>query len=309
MTSREEERLNWELAGLVDTESGRLERPLADDEWRVPGTVELDGDRLVWEWGDPAHVRFSRSGNDLLEDFVRLADTPSDAIRDYARKWGVLRICAHGEPMSHNPGGSDSPACLPLGWHPGSGGGWEPLEPWRRYAGRAQAILRAAAALHVDGKVDPGDWVRCFPEDLPLEDPFYAVPKESRLGLAINFWLGTAKPSGLHADWPRDGAPSIVLGLGRAPLFAAIGLQLLFSATRSGGLAVCSNCGTPYFPTRRPRKDQRSYCPGCRKRAGARDAQRDRRQRLRSGTDADRNLTAKPVNECGSSRTEEGENG
>ncbi len=92
----------WGVSGLT-TGDGQLERPLA--QWVRPAVVELEGERLRWEYFDKNAVlgRHGRMGPGLLAEFPKLADAPSLAIRDYARRWGVLSICQHGWPSSHNP--------------------------------------------------------------------------------------------------------------------------------------------------------------------------------------------------------------
>src|SRR5207247_2601592 len=37
------------------------------------------------------------------QQFLELGEARSETIRDYARRWGVLGICRHGLPASHNP--------------------------------------------------------------------------------------------------------------------------------------------------------------------------------------------------------------
>jgi hypothetical protein len=64
-------------------------------------------------------------------------------------------------------------------------------------------------------------------------------------------------------------------------LFGALAVQLLFAVSRTDGLAVCSACGSPYCPPRKPRIDQRHYCSGYRRRGAWRDAQRARRAVLK----------------------------
>jgi hypothetical protein len=46
-------------------------------------------------------------------------------------------------------------------------------------------------------------------------------------------------------------------------LFGALAVQLQFAVSRTQGFAVCSVCGRPYVPTRRPRGDERRYCKRC----------------------------------------------
>ena len=288
--TRSGDRTRLEVAGMVDEESGRLEQPMAADQWRVPLAVELAGEWLAWEWGEGPDGRFVQSARPLLEDFAALADAPADRIRDYARRWGVLYVCEHFKPRSHNPWTTSSAGCLHL--RQGIDGGREPLLVWREYARRARAILRSVATLRGEDQLDAKrltDWFYCFPLEYPAASD-YAQPTWLGVALAVNLWLGEAGLMGLRAGAPLAPAPSVILDVGFSPLFGALGLQLLFAATGSSGLAICSNCGGPYFPRSRPRKNQRRYCrrDACR-RASRRDAKRDQRQRDRADGNADGN--------------------
>ena len=77
-----------------------LYRPLASSAVIVPTSVEVEGKGLRWRVVYP--ITYKPTGKRLLEDFVKLDAAPVNAIRDYARKWGVLEICKHGYPRSHN---------------------------------------------------------------------------------------------------------------------------------------------------------------------------------------------------------------
>ena len=68
-------------------------------ELLVPEVVELEGERLWWA----GSVRTRRLRPGLFQRFLDLAEAPAPKIRDYARRWGVLGICKHGLPASHNP--------------------------------------------------------------------------------------------------------------------------------------------------------------------------------------------------------------
>ena len=54
------------------------------------------------------------------------------------------------------------------------------------------------------------------------------------------------------------------------------------------GLSLCSGCGTPYLPTRRPASSRRHDCSQCGKRAAQRDASRAYRSRRHALMNADR---------------------
>ena len=172
----------WSLAGLV-AQSGELDRPIAAGTYTVPNHIGLDGDNLKWD--TPFHFR--NPARDLLTRFVRLAEADGGKVLEFAREHGVLGICRHGLPASHNPEPSDihpvlwphliSSWCLPQRWvgqqpeEPLIGSGfseperwmyWEPIEAWRRFAADARAILNFAAELHNDRCGREVDWDTMF---------------------------------------------------------------------------------------------------------------------------------------------------
>ncbi len=68
-----------------------------------------------------------------------------------------------------------------------------------------------------------------------------------------------------------DGA-KLLVRLGGYGLYGALAIQLMFNVCRTDGLAVCTSCGTPYLPSRKPRRDRNSYCAECGRKAAVRDA-------------------------------------
>ena len=143
----------WELASLA------TEPILAAPQLIRRPRVEVQGDRLVW-WitNDRDLGQQVAAPADLLLKFSRLATVKPARIREFAAEWGLLCICEHGVPASHNPpppflGGYNGIEywCSWLGWHdrPREVDGWEPLAAWAEFAGKAHAILNLAAALHV----------------------------------------------------------------------------------------------------------------------------------------------------------------
>src|SRR5689334_21550795 len=62
--------------------------------------IELARGWLVWKVGAGT---WKEPGPSLLEDFLRLSgpDVSEEAILRFSRRWGILDICRHGEPVSH----------------------------------------------------------------------------------------------------------------------------------------------------------------------------------------------------------------
>jgi hypothetical protein len=119
-----------------------------------------------------------------------------------------------------------------------------------------------------------------------MKDPIVLQPGQSALfdrkvvEEAVNRWLRIGAVS-LSLEWwePR---PTVRLDSGPlSALFGALALQLLQAVARSDGLALCSACGRPYTPERRPDPNRRHYCPQCRNAAPHRDAVRSWRAKQR----------------------------
>ena len=106
-------------------------------ELPVPPEIQVDGANLLWSLQRWEQVKAVRSRPAMLDQFVRLANGSAEVICRFARKFGILGICAeHGKPTSHN---------LACDLIPGPPGWWaEPLDCWRLYARQFQAVLRIA---------------------------------------------------------------------------------------------------------------------------------------------------------------------
>lgn len=271
----------WSTTGLT-TERGHIDRPLVYGRWRVPDAIELRDDRLVWNqgFGD----KLARAGAKLLEEFLGLGGQPGERVVAFARRWGVLGICEHGLPSTHNPpprpprvGTVPMTWCMPMradkGWF------WEPLDVWQRLSTQFQAVLNLAAQLHQGQLGSTDDWlVLYYNMDIPV--PWWTRKiRADRAVLTgvVNEW---ASISGIQivSDWRGEKTPTI--GLSGGSLFGALILQLTMAVSRTEGLCVCSGCGTTYVPSRSPRADQRHYCDDCRgRRVPVRDAATDYRRR------------------------------
>jgi hypothetical protein len=289
---------DWELAGLT-VDGGGLTRPMTTAGWRVPAVVELEGTQLLWRYHDGDHLGPTiRPRPKLLETFVALADADPEAIRDYARKWGILMICEHGIPAGHSAprlpmsdvlnGPTEVRGvrgCLPQGWPDAC---WEPVGAWYVLARQARAMLNVAAALHRGVPARRGDWHTIvyrtwYGDDQgdpwldSLNQPTHATHAQAFLEDSINRWLawGAVQPI---LSWSARKYPTIVFdGYG---LFGALAVQLL-AVVCTTGWAICSACGGIYDPgPRRPNPNRRNYCPDCRASGTPqRDAMRDLRKR------------------------------
>ena len=214
-----------------------------------------------------------------LGAFLRIKD--ADGVREFARRYGPLALCAHGVPATHNPTVDD-----PVGIDRGLGCRpvyTEPVAAWLRLAAQARAILDVAASLHHNRRPDARSWrlAMGYGEDgtgatapTPIDSERLADYREW-LSIEINGWLRLDPPRPVFRWRPR---PDVVLVCGT---FGHIALQLAAACAGTADLMRCDSCRQPYVRKgRRAQAGRRNYCPGCRD-SGApqRDARRDFRQR------------------------------
>src|SRR5688572_5312242 len=120
-----------------------MDRPYEAQDIRVPGVFNREEDTLLWSFmACPAQNRSTQPDPDLLRDFLRL-DSPSvtaSKVLEFARSWGPLYLCPHGEPGGHvhwqNDRGWVLRRCGSLSLE-----GRESVQGWRGIARRLQAIL------------------------------------------------------------------------------------------------------------------------------------------------------------------------
>jgi hypothetical protein len=99
-----------------------------------------------------------------LREFMRLHDVEPEEIRRFAATRGVLGICRHLMPSSHDR------RCRPIGvpidqpvWEDAAADAYEPLETWRELASEAYGVISAAARLQVRAPAEEEDWIRIEP--------------------------------------------------------------------------------------------------------------------------------------------------
>lgn len=267
----------------LSPETGLLDRRLGPSVLLVPedaGIARVKAGPVVW-WSELRRER--RVGPGVLEQFVRLTDGPDADVAAYVRRWGPLMFCdEHHLPVEHQRG------CRPFGWNeprlkrrlPRAADAFDPLPLWRQVAGQAGALLRIGDRLRSGRVGQPDDWRLVYARSrrpLITSDVSY---ERTVLARVMNQWLsiGDVRPL-----WRWRRAAEFVI---QAPgLFGTLALQLVAVLSAIEGLSLCSGCGSPYTPSRRPTSGRRHYCPPCR-RSGVplRDAQRERRARVREAT-------------------------
>jgi hypothetical protein len=246
----------------------------------VPGT----GAWLEWTVVSAGRPRMSPPVEMCLAEFVKLDGAAPDRVLAFARRWGPLGICEHGEPSTHRL------LCYPFGVildaqshaeRAFRGRAWEPVAAWHRYAMRARAVLLAAADLE-EGNVVADRTVatlHAMVEDAQTVDVSVAAcrrdPNAVRelISWVIYYWLrwGAVGPT-FECDYPqRIFKAGLVLNpwhltpmLTYGFLFGTLAMQLAATLTSPRGIFRCDECREPYTPEkRRPKAGQHHFCASC----------------------------------------------
>jgi hypothetical protein len=254
----------------------------------VPQHLELTADAILWA----GPLKDVRPGPGLLEDFVELWDAPDAAILRYARRWGVLGICKHGVPASHNdyPFGVQHgvEGCFPLPAKRGEFWHTDPLDRWRYFSRIFRAIRDVGAQVNQSKVGDRSDWA--WVQTINRNDPPWKSVREARMVLSWKLQdlldLGQVRPD---LKWDnRKQQWQIEMGAHSVPnLFGLVSLSLVLSICRRE-LVICSSCQKPYIPPRRPNPWRRNYCQKCGNKAAQKDAARAYRLRLKQTNSNDR---------------------
>lgn len=321
----ESDSVQLDLAGLRD-ENGNLGGRVPANYVIVPEVIELKSktqywkeETLVWEFasGDPkTRPRVVLPAQETLNDFLRLAEAPSDAFLRFARKWGVLNLSAPSGRL-----GIIRPCTL-------SENGEEPISAWRYFSNRAAAILVVVSYLK-QGKAAPAEQWNQF--RLPEEYFSQVSPERSHLeqfeslvkyGLSGHHFTPPPDrfrregPAAYRAEYRRRERQIVASELNawlalnnehsnlrRKPdfqvqwnsdkdgwelridydgfLFRALAWQLALAACGARALYSCSGCGAPYIRTRHaPRRSKANFCEQCGRAVINRQAAQRRRQKI-----------------------------
>lgn len=269
---------------------------------QIPSDFEIRDAHLHWAWHGfdgatsmgPFVPRYV-SPDGMLDRFIEIR-TSHDVIK-FARRYGVLGICEHGIPATHNtpalPGllGGLGLGCIPLsdGVRDPKDFSWtlftfrEPLAAWMRIVYAANAILHLAKAADWGDRFSE-QWRYAWeltgglmPDTQPLADEIREVgeqltresPKGS-LAAVVNWWLYVGHAS-VTLEWPPDfETPTLKLAGIMPPYvpatFGVLAGQLMLAVSGARTMLICSGCGRPYMRKKRyqPRRFKGiNYCPDC----------------------------------------------
>jgi hypothetical protein len=246
----------------------------------------------------PKGGRSADASADCLIEFIDLHYLSEEQFRarvlSFARRWGLLGICKHGEPAGHARG-----SCWSLGLA-GEDGNldymWEPLEAWRRYSRQLDGMLRVAARLRVGEAGLPKDWeaiAAAEPSPLPGRKAHsgrkaHWTPRASAgdigserqmFGVALVRWLQFGNVVS-DAIWRPD-EPTPTIRLSHKSLAGVLAVQLAAAVQSQEGVYTCAECGRPFtLPpgARRRARTLDAYCSRttCGRKAVVRNSQRRR---------------------------------
>jgi hypothetical protein len=281
----------YELAGLSD-DNGHMGRRVPAGQILVPEKIWLKDDCIRWRMGRKPRMReVSRS---MVNQFVHLSD--ANSVLRFSQEWGVLALSenmysgSEAGRRSHLPGRELMEA------------GVEPVDAWRYYSKRAEALLNVAAALKLGRLGDRSDWDAFAMWVSHLSGPdrhgqfmqrLEASGDRDTFGMGFSVYSG----NGTHEELLRFARRAIAREIGywldcwrkkRTPgvsdfalqwiddqerwdlqidyhglLFPAIALQLALVLAEADSLYNCSGCGTPYIRPRERKRPKSGWANYC----------------------------------------------
>jgi hypothetical protein len=271
----------------------KIDKPVQSGFSMVPKNIWIDGPGLLWDGTD---FIYTPPGSGMLSRFVELCTASDDEILSYAKKWGVLGLCEHGLPASHNkhPGGAQKwrvlgvaqqgiVSCMPVALTIGGMIYFDSISQWRLWSRKAKAIWNIGQQTNGGRTGLSEDWnaIGLWPDHaLPWEPGIDSA--RLTLGREISRWIdmGQVRP---HFEWSQKNNQweISIRAHGFPNLFGLLANALMLAVSDKDGYSVCSNCHSWYIPGRQPSANRRNYCTreDCKK-AAWRDSQRQRRKRL-----------------------------
>lgn len=288
---------------LLTKDAAALERPVTVQPYHSLNKFRLEGGEIKISPQAKKSVLITPSRG-MLEEFVALADAAGHKYLEYACRWGLLELCKeHHEPTNHNYnceplvpsrmvvfGPTDKAAQEHRETLLSTG---EPICAWRRHARFARALLNIAARLHEGEPGSDEDWETLHfdeagflgwnhPERRRRDKSLDIDYEKTLIADGVNtYWLGSG---GVQPRIYWEGSrPTITFECPKpyGKLYANLAIQLMMAISQLDSMAICSACGQSYMPRRRPKNNQRRYCPNCKKVAW-RDASADYRRRKTS---------------------------
>ncbi len=292
MTARRD--IRFQLARMARVDSGG-----SMDRLYAPGPpllaykdAAVEGGALLFS-GGPQEASGEREG--LFDAFLDLKGAPPSEFRDFAQRYGPLWVCPHGSdtgkcvdcgaglPLSDDHrealslwGAAVDDVLLVLevaaGLHRSepdedlviASDAWKARRP---VAYRDVDILALGDLFDLRVPETPrfvlSGWgwpeLRALPSqpEGPERVQLTRLEAQAYVEGVVNWWL-RAGNAVLGFSWRENGPQA---HLPEWTLRGAIAKDLMLTVCRVDGLAFCDNCSRPFIPSRKPRKDQHTWCP------------------------------------------------
>ena len=243
--------------------------------------------KLKWNKTNSQHKTVSPN-NELLIDFVSLANesVPQDfakKVESFAQKWGNLDLCEeHQTPASHNYNCKPSISHKKVTLRPVDSSNAleedlicsENLSAWHKFAVFAKSLLNIAANLQQGSYGKDKDWQNLHSIGFIGWSHVKEKKKESYrenllefeqklIADAVNSLLviGNLRP---EIRWQNNQIITVFKSASSyGSLSANLALQIMLAVGKQKGLAICSTCGVPYTPNRKPASNRRRFCSQC----------------------------------------------
>ncbi len=235
---------------------------LTAGELRVPKAVKLRGGCIRW---NPEGGHTTKTvGKNLVATFADLASAEPEKILAFAREWGVLGLCEHGLPASHNPHPLPPSPDLAPGCRPS---GDEHVEVWQEFAQLFRSLLSIGASLRKGLSAGRDSWRLVLSGILDDRLPSTVSEERQRLEGMINALLLV---DGVRPQLRLDPAQLKMCCPVEGTLFGALVVQLMSTVVKADGFVICSACGKAGTfeelrgsRLRSPKKGVRFYCGHC----------------------------------------------
>jgi hypothetical protein len=301
-------------ASVLGAGDGLNEPPAPIGQWTVPTEIALVDGRLHWDGEGPR--RTGAQGPKMLTNFVLLADAPDERIRDYAQTCGVLGLCSHGWPHTHNWPALRGAEFGPSPCHSDPDG--ESVDRWRALARQALSLLNVSNGLLNGRPSSDEDWAwdpsyvvarskphpswtalrddiaremfgahepakrRTMATDQPDENALLLGADRLRVAYWVQTWIAIANIRPEFRWDPITDLPTIDVIPGS--LFGALAFDLAYTISRAEPMKLCHDCKRFFAPETQDRPGPKyRYCDDCRTQrkrwARAKQRQRERNQR------------------------------
>jgi hypothetical protein len=289
-----------EVTMVLDEQVGTVVQPIPQGRL----TAEWHG-KVFPQTGEIQRPRKMSTGNaeGCLDRFLRLGSGAPEDILEFAQDWGLLDL-GEGQPLTPSLFEMPEPGVFSRLRTSGflNAPQSESLRTWYLASDEARAILLLISQIRREVPTDPDLWGSVLGLGRWATE-IASLSADEQAGVLVQaldswLWYGRMAP---RVRWTSAiESPELHWDL----LWSVGGLlawQLVSVATSDRGIAVCTECGNPYEPSRKPNPNRENFCRKCsegRHLASKRRWARRNRNRNRNPTKAGRD-TARSTKRTG----------